>query len=185
MLTDKYFSDTRILHTQFKQDDSCIWRAIAKGVETLGPGLSCMIGKGRVSLWYGKWIDDTFLRNVVPFVHISDTNLHLCDIVENGVRNFNILYTQLPLLYQDRIRNVILDIDTNDKLILSSSPNGIYSAGQGYIWLERFSNQHNMSNTYWKWIWRLRVSENLKHFCSLMMHGSLPTNALRGSRHYH
>jgi len=110
-------------------------------------------------------------------------NLRFCDIVENGVWNFNMLYTQLPLLYQDQIRNVILDIDTDDKLIWSSSTNRIYSTRQDYIWLECFSNQHNMSNICWKWIWHLRVSENLMNFCWLVMHGSLPTNALRCSRH--
>jgi len=49
--------------------------------------------------------------------HISDTNLRLCDVVENVVWNFNILYTQLPLLYQDRIPNLIIDAYLDDRLI--------------------------------------------------------------------
>jgi hypothetical protein len=122
------------------------------------------------------------LCNVVPYVDISDTKLRLCDLFENEARNFNKLYTQLPLFYQDCISSITIDSDV-DKLIWSGSPNGIYSASQGYKWLDQNLNQQVVPNTTWSWIWRLHITENLRHFCWLVMHGSLPTNSFRVSRH--
>jgi hypothetical protein len=84
MLRHKYLYDTHIMHTPFKPGDSCIWRAIVKVVEILGPGFICRVGRGQVSIWYDKWLDNVYLCNVVPYVHISDTNLRLCDLFENG-----------------------------------------------------------------------------------------------------
>jgi hypothetical protein len=46
---------------------------------------------------------------------------------ENGVWNFNILYTQLPSLYKERIHNITIDHDIDDKLVWSSSTDGTYS----------------------------------------------------------
>jgi ribonuclease HI len=104
-------------------------------------------------------------------------------LFENGDWNFNKLYTQLPSFYQNCIRIITLDHDTEDKLIWSASPNGQYSASYGYMWLDHNLTQQVEPVNCWSWIWRLQVSENLRHFCWLVMHASLPTNAFRGSRH--
>jgi hypothetical protein len=176
-------SDTHILHSSFKPGDSCIWRAIVKAVEILGPGYICRVGKGHISVWYDKWIDNVYLCNVVPYVDISDTDLRLCDLFENEVWNFNKLYTQLHSFYQDCIRSITIDSDVDDKLIWSGSSNGIYSASHGYRWLDQHLNQQVETNTTWSWIWRLPITENLRHFCWLVMHGSLPTNSFRASHH--
>jgi len=50
-------------------------------------------GKGHISVWYDKWIDNVYLCNVVPYVDISDTDLRLRDLFENEAWNFNKLYT--------------------------------------------------------------------------------------------
>ena len=117
------------------------------------------------------------------YVHISDTNLRLCDLWDNGDWHFNRLYTNLPSFYQDCIRSITIDHDTDDRLIWSGSPNGIYSVSHGYRWLDQNSSQTVTPTTSWSWIWRLPIAENLKHFCWLVMHGSLPTNAFRDLRH--
>ena len=65
---------------------------------------------------------------MVPYVHISNIELHLPYIIENGEWNFKILYTQLPTFYKECIHNIILDTDTDEKLIWRSSPDGTYSA---------------------------------------------------------
>jgi hypothetical protein len=56
---------------------------------------------------------------------LNVTNLRLCDIVENEVLNFNILYTQLHPFYQDYIHSINIGHDIDDKLIWRCSPNGI------------------------------------------------------------
>jgi len=79
----------------FKQGDSCIWHAIVKAVEVLGPSFIWQVDKDQVSIWYDKWYD------------IMDTNLCFGGMVENEVWNFNILYTQLPTLHKELIHNII------------------------------------------------------------------------------
>lgn len=118
----------------------------------------------------------------MPYVHISDTNIRLRDSHENGDWNFKKLYTHLPSFCQDCICSITINHDTNDKLIWSGSPNGIYSARHGYRWLDRDPTQH-LATAGWSWIWRLLISENLRHFCWLVMHGSLPTNAFENLHH--
>lgn len=96
-------------------------------MQILGPGFICRVGRGQVSIWYDKWLDNVYFCNVVPYVHISDTNFRLCDLMENGDWNFNKLYTQLPSFYQDCICSITIDHDTEDRLIWSVSPNCQFS----------------------------------------------------------
>lgn len=184
MSRHKYLFDTHILHTHFKPDDSCIWRAIVKVVEILGACFICMVGRGQVSIWYDKWLDNVYLCNVVSYVHIRDTNFRLGDLVENGDWNFNKLYTQLPSFYQDCIHIITIDHDTEDRLIWIAYPNGQFSASYGYRWLNQNLTQQLEPVICWSWIWRLSISENLRHFCWLGMHASLPMNAFCGLRHF-
>jgi hypothetical protein len=153
-----------------------------KVVEVLGPCFIWRVGRWNVSIWYDKWLENKYLCEVMPYVNISDTNLRLEDMFENEVWNFNMFYTQLPTLYKECIHNIIIDHDIDDKLIWSSSPDGTYSSNQGYIWFNLYVNPLIESTTCWRWIWHLPISENLKHFCWLVMYSSLPTNAFRGLR---
>jgi len=138
-------------------------------VNILGPSFICRVRRGQVSFWHDKWIYNVYLCNVVPYVHISDTNIRLRDLHENEDWNFKKLYTHLPSFCQDCICSITINHDTNDKLIWSSSPNGIYSARHGYRWLDRDPTQH-LATTGWSWIWRLSISEDLRHFCWVVMH---------------
>jgi len=56
MFRHKYLSDTHILHTHFKPDDSCIWRAIMKVVEIMGPCFICKVGRGQGSYIVASFI---------------------------------------------------------------------------------------------------------------------------------
>jgi hypothetical protein len=94
---------------------------------------------------------DVYLCNVVPYVDISDTNLCLCNIFDNGVWSFNGLYTQLSPFYQDCIRGFTFDHDTDDKLIWSDTYNGEYSANLVYKGLDRHLHQHVTPIICWNW----------------------------------
>jgi len=125
------------------------------------------------------WIYDIYLCNVVSYVYITD--LRLCDIFDNGVWNFNKLYTQLPPLYF--YWDCLLDHDIEDKLIWSGASNGKYSTSLGYKWLDHLLHQQVTPIICWNWIWHLPISDIKRHFCWLVMQGSLPTIAFNGSNH--
>lgn len=74
-LRNKYLSNTHILHTLFNLVDFCIWHAIVKGVEILGSDFICIFGRGHISVWYDKWINNIYICSIVPYIDISDNVL--------------------------------------------------------------------------------------------------------------
>lgn len=102
-------SDTHILHSSFKHGDSCMWRAIEKVVEILGPCFIYRVGTRCVC----ACVDNVYLCNVVTYVDISDTNIRLCDLFENEDWSFNRLQNQFPSFYQDCICSIAIDNDIN------------------------------------------------------------------------
>lgn len=75
LLSSKYLGDYRLFQVVEKPRISCVWRAILSALGVLKPGFIVRVGKGEVSLWYDKLMDEELLCNLVPFVHISDTAL--------------------------------------------------------------------------------------------------------------
>ncbi|KAJ1430356.1 putative ribonuclease H protein [Sesbania bispinosa] len=63
---------------------SFVWRSIIKAKEDLKEGFTMSLKSGFTSLWYSDWISLGKLCNVVPFVHISDTNLVVSDLCPEG-----------------------------------------------------------------------------------------------------
>jgi len=93
LLSSKYLHGISILEATNYHGSSCVWKAITKTVEVLKSGFKTRIGRGEVSLWYDKWLEDDYLCNIVPYVHISETNLRLRDIYHHGRWNFSHLTT--------------------------------------------------------------------------------------------
>jgi len=130
-------------------------------------------------------VADDYLCNLVPYVHISETNLRLRDIYHHGRWNFSHLTTQIPLSIQLQIRSIFIDESSQDIKIWTHSPTGMYSVKSCYQWLTSnslsFAGQTQLGTC--QWIWKLNLLENLKHFIWLAMYGNLPTNAYRAGRH--
>jgi hypothetical protein len=54
-------------------------------------------------------LNNEFIHRVV-FVHISDTtNLQICDVVQYGICNFNILATKIPADITLEMQSIILN----------------------------------------------------------------------------
>jgi len=109
LLSSKYRHGISILEATDYQGSSCVWKAITKTVEVLKFGFKTRIGRGEVSLWYDKWLADDYLCNLVPYVHISETNLRLREIYHHGRWNFSHLTTQIPLSIQLQIQIIFID----------------------------------------------------------------------------
>ena len=81
---------------------------LTKTVEILKYGFKTRIGIGDVSLWYDKWLEDDYICNHVPRVHISETNLRLKDIYHHDRWNFSHPTTHTPLI-QLQIKSIFID----------------------------------------------------------------------------
>lgn len=60
------------------------WKSISKAVEAFQNGFEMRINSGNSSLWYTDWTGKGLFCNMVDYVHISDTQLCVKDIWENG-----------------------------------------------------------------------------------------------------
>lgn len=80
LFSSKYLYGISILEASDYQSFSCIWKTITKTVEVLKSYLMTIIGRWEVSLWCDKWLEDNYLSNHVPCIHVSETNLRLKDI---------------------------------------------------------------------------------------------------------
>ncbi|MED6191216.1 hypothetical protein PIB30_113955, partial [Stylosanthes scabra] len=78
-----------------------------------------------------------FLAKELPFVHISDTELRIEDVWENGEWKFNGIYSIL----NPEIKQSILNYNPTSQqgakagIFWSASSSRVYSASSGYRWL--------------------------------------------------
>ena len=84
ILAHKYFGG-HILD-QFQVNNSCsyFWHGIVKAWNVLKDGFSWQLGPGNSSFWYDKWLPIRKLCDLVPFVHITDSDHTVRDIWSDG-----------------------------------------------------------------------------------------------------
>ena len=68
-----------------------VLRSILTVTEELGDGFRPKISKGNLSIWYGKWVDNDLLCQLLPFVYISDSELKVKGVYFYGVWHFDVL----------------------------------------------------------------------------------------------
>ena len=72
---------------------------------------------------------------------------------------------------------VWLHVQADDALVWSGSSSGCYKVSSGYRWLTANGEYWN-SQSEWRWLWMLPITEKCKVFLWLLMHNALPTNFL-------
>lgn len=183
LMSSKYLQNSHILSIEPHPGDSYIWRSILKAVDFLKGGFRFRVGKGELSFWYDNWLEEGHLCNLVPFVHINDVQLSLRDIYRNGAWNFASLSTMIPIEIQLKIKSVFLNDAANDIIIWAASTDGVYSAQSAYRWMDDNCTPVHPNMDHWGWVWKLQVTENIRHLVWLTMCGSLPTNFTRFNHH--
>ena len=73
----KYLRDSSLFEVRSKSIDSTTWRSIFKAVNELREDFKCHVGCGNGSLYYSNWLDVGPLCDMIPFVHIGDTDLSI------------------------------------------------------------------------------------------------------------
>lgn len=137
VLFAKYLGKNSILDVEAKLNSSYFWRGLLKARDDLRHGFSFKLGQGQSSFWYSDWSGLGMLAFRVPFVHISDTNLKLADLVVNGQWDTSWLYTSLPDFVGQRLQEVTpsLHPQGEDRWVWNNCAQGFYTASEGYAWL--------------------------------------------------
>ena len=137
---------------QLRRHGSPTWNALVKAWNLLKPGYTIRIGRGDSLFWFGSWHPQGPLCNLVPYVHISDTQLKVRDVWRDGEWRLEVLMTVVTEEVKTRLENffVWLHNDVEDLLVWKCSQVGKYIVASGYAWL-----QHNLvtdfSNGFGMW----------------------------------
>nr|KYP74875.1 Putative ribonuclease H protein At1g65750 family [Cajanus cajan] len=149
----------------------------------LEDGFKYRVGRGDIYLFFEKWLDEGLLFNQVELVH--ENNSHLCtkDVLVNSEWRWDVMHTQLSQDIKQIMINIILDINTKDKIIWSYYSIGCYTANSAFQSLiyEPANNSSLLGN--WSCVWKTSLPEHIKLFLWLAFHESMSINLFRLKRH--
>lgn len=145
-------------------------------------GYLMKLNSGDTSFWYSDWTGMGSLCQLVDYVNISDTNLHINQVWDSGTWKFSNMATQLPDDIKDFISQMVVPShiipDMPDRWIWSGNSRGTYSAASGYRWLLSISRTFHEDED-WRWEWRASAPAKVQLLLWLILHDALPTNDLR------
>lgn len=106
VLNHKYMGNNSIWNTLRHAQASVMWKSIMKDVGELCDGFEYRVNSGDTSLWYYDWVGTGPICSLVDYVHISDTQIRLKDVVEDGSWHLHSLATIIP----EAVKEVIQDV---------------------------------------------------------------------------
>ncbi|XP_057442557.1 uncharacterized protein LOC130734228 [Lotus japonicus] len=182
--THKYLQGHSILSVPARHNASPIWKGIIKARDQLHNGFKYRLGDGKTSMWYTDWTGQGKIVDRLPFVHISDTNICLQDLIHNQNWNFNRIMTMLPEDVENSFTKIVPQLapDRPDMWTWNCSDAGIYSVREGYQWLQE-QKLIQVAGERWNWIWKLKIPEKVRIFTWLCLHDALPVNSNRVKCH--
>ncbi|KAK2418771.1 hypothetical protein QL285_040937 [Trifolium repens] len=181
LFKEKYLKGRFILNMSIV-GGSVVWNSILKAVSMLRDGFTLKIGDGSSKFWYDSWVYKNKLCSMVPFVDIHDTDLKIKEVWDNGMWNFDDLYTNIP----DSVKAAITRIkpclveDIPDVWVWQDSSSGIFTTKEAYEWLLQPVPVNSQEN--WKWIWKSKLPANIQFFIWQMLHKSIPTRGVLNHR---
>jgi hypothetical protein len=161
IIKHKYIKEEAFLSIT-KKPGSVTWNAIMKALLALKDGFQFRLGNGNSSFWFTDWSGYGTLASHVLYVDIHDIEMRVRDVFIDGNWNLNLLYTVLPDEIKDRLAflPVNLNPEVSDCFTWKGNLNGIYTARDGYYWLNRNAFSANTTNiASWSWLWRLPAPE--------------------------
>lgn len=134
-LSAKYLKGAHMLEAKFSVGASYVWNSILKAANEIKTGFKFRIGKGNISIWYDRWLEEDLICNMIPYVDTHDTQFKIKDICYDNPWHWDKLATQIPLSIRMQMRSHFINEASEDVLIWSHSNSGTYSARDGYKWL--------------------------------------------------
>ncbi|KAL6556199.1 hypothetical protein OROGR_005487 [Orobanche gracilis] len=139
VMRHKYLKRDSLFSVTSSSNSSPVWKGILKARDELKLGFKFRLGDGQSSVWYSNWSGIGKIANMVPYVHITDSNLCLRDLIHDNSWNLSSLYTSIPTNVQVLFDNVMPVIMPNgeDGWTWTSNAKGIYTVRDAYCWLVR------------------------------------------------
>lgn len=110
-----------------------------KAISSLREGFGMRLNWGDSSLWHTDWLGTGPICNLLNFVHISDTQIRLRDVWEDGVWRLDKLVRMIPDNVKHAITSMTVPPRPNDNVpdcwAWIGTNDGIYKASAGYRWL--------------------------------------------------
>lgn len=96
-----------------KKLGSVAWNAIMKAQCALREGFEFRLGDSGFSFWFTNWLEVGKLAEKVLYVDIHDLDMRVKDVCSiKGNWNFNMLYTNIPTAICDRIKSVLISLNS-------------------------------------------------------------------------
>ncbi|KAJ1375902.1 hypothetical protein SESBI_50507 [Sesbania bispinosa] len=112
---------------------------MVKAKQVLKQGFRMDFNCGNTSIWYSGWTSLGPLCNLLPFVHISDTQRCVKDLWNAGGWDFSLLYTLILEAIQTHICSIPIPpsapVETDSWSWWPNSDHK-YKAKSGYLWLQ-------------------------------------------------
>lgn len=119
---------------------------------------------------------------MLDFVNISDINLFLHDMWDNGQWCLDKLATILPVEVQACFNSIAplrqFNGQVNDSWVWKGAKDGVYNVSSGYDWLLADSSTWDNSVS-WNWVWKTKVPAKVQFLIWLIIQKALPTNSIR------
>lgn len=115
-LSAKYLKDSNILHATPSVGASYTWNSIWKAMDAIKSGFQYRVGRGEISIWYDKWLNEYYLCHLVPYVEIQNTQLQLKDIYSNYTWHWERLGTPIPSSVKLQVQSLFIEGQTDDLL---------------------------------------------------------------------
>ncbi|KAK7256340.1 hypothetical protein RIF29_29782 [Crotalaria pallida] len=144
---------------------------ILKARDALKNGFLIRLGQGNVSLWYDKWMTNSYLCEQVDYVHISDTTLKVKDVWVNGVWDLCMLYTIIPEAVKCIIYSIPVPVmqSCSDQTVWADHSNGVYYVAYAYYWLGRVYKGWSASMESAHRVWKIEIPSKLQWFLGLWL----------------
>ncbi|XP_052114154.1 uncharacterized protein LOC127745460 [Arachis duranensis] len=184
VLKYKYLRNQSGMNGNSRNSSSATWKNIVSAYEHLKEGLHWNIGDVHKSVWYDEWTPFGKLSNLVPYVHISESDFMVADLWKGVSWEVDSLTTPIPHEIKQFICSLrypsSTELEPQWEWWLAATKK--YSAREGYRWLLKKTLNWN-ANSNWNWLWNTNIPEKFKFTMWLGLHDALPTETFRFKRH--
>jgi len=166
VLKHKYIKGEVLLNIN-KKPGSVTWNAMMKALMALREGFEFRLGDGNSSFWYTNWSGIGKLAKKAFFVDIHDLHMRVMDVYADGTWNFNLSYTNIQTVVEEILQLIpmCLHPTVRDCYTWKENLNGLYSARDGYFWLNIFEFAENLTDNISRtWLWHIPSPEKLIFF---------------------
>lgn len=108
------------------------WSSIVKAASFLDRPFKYRVGNDEISVFYDNWLGDGPICDCMDYVHISDTQLLIRDVLVNGQWSWGKFYSIIPDEVKNKMTSLVMDDNSYDIIIWGQLKSGIFTAKSAY-----------------------------------------------------